>query len=124
MSKREVWIKGEALAKDYLIKKGYRILETDYSTSYGEADIIAEKQRVVVFVEVKSRSSLSYGNPSEAVTRAKVGKYVMLASDYMRRFASGFNVRFDIIEVLPDGCIGHIENAFDASDASKYKKRR
>ena len=38
MNKRETWAKGEALAKNYLIKKGYRILETNYSTAYGEAE--------------------------------------------------------------------------------------
>ncbi len=124
MSRREVWVKGEALAKDYLIKNGYRILETNYSTCYGEADIIAEKQRVVVFVEVKSRSSLLYGNPSEAVTRAKVGKYITLATDYIRRYQSTPDVRFDIIEIMPDGAVAHTENAFDANDAPKYKKRR
>ncbi len=123
MNKRETWAKGEALAKDYLIKKGYRILETNYSTAYGEADIIAAKGRGVMFVEVKSRSTLSYGNPSEAVTRAKVGKYIALATDYMRRLASGLDVRFDIIEIMPDDTIVHIENAFDANDAPKYKKR-
>lgn len=123
MNRRELWAKGETLAKNYLIEKGYRILETNYSAAYGEADIIAEKERVVTFVEVKSRSSLMYGSPSEAVTRAKAGKYIALAADYMRRLAPGLDVRFDIIEIMPDGAIMHIENAFDANDVPKYKNR-
>ena len=102
MNNRAVWIKGEKLAKNYLEKQGYRILETNYTAAYGEADIIAIKKRTVVFVEVKSRSSIIYGNPSEAVTRAKIRKYIMLASGYMKKFADGYDVRFDIIEVLLD----------------------
>ncbi|NCA68296.1 MAG: YraN family protein [Clostridia bacterium] len=123
MGSRAVGIKGEVIAKEYLEKKGYRILETNYHTSYGEADIIAFYKNTVIFIEVKSRTATDYGNPSEAVNRVKIKKYIMLATDYMTKFKREYDVRFDIIEILAESVIEHIENAFDANDAAKYIKR-
>lgn len=123
MNKRAVGIFGEVLAKSYLEQKGYKILETNYKTSYGEADIIASINRTIVFVEVKSRTTVAYGNPSEAVNRVKIKKYVMLALCYMKKFADIYDVRFDIIEITADEKIEHIENAFNANDAARYIKR-
>jgi putative endonuclease len=61
---------GEAAAARYLEARGYRILQHNVRTPYGEIDLIASQESRVVFVEVKTRTSLSYGLPEAAVTRA------------------------------------------------------
>ena len=96
-------------------KHGAKILEANYRRPTGEIDIIAKKGRRVLFVEVKRRSSLRYGRPSEAVNPAKQAHILRTAQLYLQE--NGLEdapVRFDVIEVLP-GEIRHIEGAFDAS---------
>lgn len=123
MQSRVLWVKGEVAAKAYLEKKGYKILETNYKTHWGEADIIAFVNNTIVFVEVKSRSDNTFGNPIEAVNKNKVKKYVMLATEYLKKY-NNYDARFDIIEVISEDKIIHTENAFDANDAAKHNKRR
>jgi len=62
---------GEALAKDFLKKKGYRILETNYRCPQGEIDIVAVQKKCLVFVEVRTKSNLNFGTPEESITPAK-----------------------------------------------------
>ena len=69
MNKRGFGSQGEALARDYLQRKGARILEMNYRRPTGEIDIIARQKRTLLFVEVKRRSSLRFGRPAEAVDR-------------------------------------------------------
>lgn len=115
MNKRGFGSQGEALARDYLQRKGARILEMNYRRPTGEIDIIARQKRTLLFVEVKRRSSLRFGRPAEAVDRAKQAHILRTAQLYLQENRlEDVPVRFDIIEVLPDG-IRHIENAFDAS---------
>ena len=104
--------KGEIITQKYLKKKHYRILETNYSTKFGEIDIIAEHGDTLVFVEVKTRTSKMFGNPCEAVTPYKQNKIRNVAKLYlMIKKQSERDCRFDVIEVLDDE-INHIENAF------------
>ena len=104
--------KGEILAKEYLQKQKYKILETNFSNSIGEIDIIAQENDVIVFVEVKSRESLRFGYPKEAITKYKQNKIRMVATAYLK-FKRKLNskVRFDCIEVLA-GEVNHIKNCF------------
>ncbi len=104
---------GERKACAYLKKQGYKILERNFKNPFGEVDIIAEKDGDVVFVEVKTRLSDSYGQPSEAVTRARIKKYIDGANYYFSGRRQDCIIRFDIIEILR-GEINHIENAFYA----------
>lgn len=105
--------KGEKLACDFLKKKKYKILETNYSNKIGEIDIIAEDKGVLVFVEVKARQTLQYGRPSEAVDFRKQQKLRKVAQVYlMFHKKNEVDCRFDVIEILGDEVIGHIENAF------------
>ncbi len=115
MNKRSFGGQGEADARRFLEAKGARVLEMNYRRPTGEIDIIARAGRTILFVEVKRRSSLRYGRPAEAVDRAKRGHILRTAALYLQenRLADA-PVRFDVIEVLPDG-IQHIENAFDAT---------
>ena len=105
---------GELVAKNYLISKDFLILDTNYKIKSGEVDIIAEYKEDLVFVEVKSRTTLKYGYPSEAVNYKKqkkilnVAKYYILVNNLAHK-----NVRFDVIEIyINDKKIKHIPNAF------------
>ena len=115
MNNRGYGSEGEARARDYLVRKGARVLEMNYRRPTGEIDIIARQGRTLLFVEVKRRSSLRYGRPSEAVNRQKQAHILRTAQLYLQENGlTDAPVRFDVIEVLP-GEIRHIENAFDAS---------
>ena len=104
---------GEKRAVKFLKAKGFTILETNYTTHFGEIDIIAKDQtEEVVFVEVKTRTGHEYGNPSEAVTQKKIEKYYRVATEYLQREKLlDSPCRFDVIEI-ENGQINHIFNAF------------
>lgn len=103
---------GEALVVKFLKKKKYKILETNYTSKLGEIDIIALKDKTIVFIEVKARESKAFGRPCEAVTPYKQQKIRTVANYFlMLKGWTEENARFDVIEVL-DGEINHIENAF------------
>ncbi len=121
MNNRQLGEYGEMLAKHYLIGKGYTILAQNFRCRYGEVDIIVQKDDNIVFVEVKTRRTLSYGTPAEAVDRRKQARYGKIASLYIqnnRLFESSY--RFDIVEIyMPSQnthTINHIENAFGFTD--------
>lgn len=105
---------GEDLAVKYLETHGYRVLDRNYTTDIGEVDIFATDEKTLVAVEVKSRLSLEYGTPAEAVGHDKVKKISQVTSQYIKQFRLfGVPVRFDVIEVyLSDRTVNHIENAF------------
>ena len=103
---------GEKSAVKFLKKLKYKILETNYTNHVGEIDIIAKDNDTIVFVEVKTRSSDTFGMPSEAVNYEKQRKYFIIASYYLERFGYTENeCRFDVIEVL-NGEINHLKSAF------------
>ncbi len=108
---------GEAFAVQYLKKKGYRILESNYQTPIGEIDIVARDRDTIVFVEVKTRQSLLYGYPSEAVTWRKRERLKKLALYYLKVHKMlGASGRFDVIGLyLRDGTyqVQHIVDAFE-----------
>ena len=119
---------GERAAARFLKKKGYRILKTNYFAGKNEIDIIAQKRRDIVFVEVKTRTysplgDMPYGTPMEAVDTPKQKRTLAAASAYLYKSKSERNPRFDIIEVylkrqtgifrtLVVDKICHIEDAF------------
>ena len=113
MNKRKFGIIGEKIAQDYLRKKGYEILETNFYTKRGEIDIIAQKDNYIIFAQVKTRTNLNYGTPAMSVNsnkkkRIKFVAKLFLALNRMKEH----EIRFDVIEVLiMDGkCnINHIE---------------
>lgn len=103
---------GEIVAQNYLKDKGYKIIECNYTNNVGEIDIIAKQNDVIVFVEVKFRSSSQFGLPREAVGEWKQNKIRRVASLYLiSKEMENFEVRFDVIDIL-DNVITHIENAF------------
>lgn len=115
INKREIGARYETNAVEYLVHKGYRIIERNYRISYGEIDIIAKKDTVLVFFEIKFRRSESYGSPLEAVDTKKQRKICKTALYYYSTHGYSDNIqcRFDVIGIYGDGSIQHIENAFD-----------
>src|SRR6056297_228605 len=107
--------KGELLARDYLKKKGYQILETNWHFGKNEIDIIAEDEEYIVIVEVKTRSTSYYGEPQIFVNRQKQPFLIKAANAYIKRTDSDKEVRFDIVAVTVSrekNRIDHIDNAF------------
>jgi putative endonuclease len=109
---------GEALAKEYLLKKGYEIVKENFRFERAETDIIVkdETKKILVFVEVKTRRNKKFGEPEEAVTEQKMQQLVKSAEGFLMNTAGyeDYDVRFDIIAILSDGkneTINHIENA-------------
>lgn len=107
---------GELAAVDYLRKSGYEILDRNFRCKSGEIDIIAKNKKLLVFVEVKTRSSKVYGTPAEAVTYAKQQKIINTALHYLNfTNLNNIEIRFDVIEILysRQGIqYNHIINAF------------
>ncbi len=111
----------ERYAASCLAKDGYQIVATNYHSRYGEIDIIATRDDVLVFVEVKARSPKAYYSPMEAVTSAKMKKITATALCYLEQNPSDLQPRFDVIElvVIDKDCpqvlsYNHIVGAFDA----------
>lgn len=87
---------GEDIAKNYLVKNGYKILETNFHFSRnGEVDIIAMFEGKIIFVEVKARTSVMFGHPFEAITRAKMNKIFACAQFYL----SSCNVKYSGFQI-------------------------
>ena len=105
---------GEDLVEEYLRNKGYDILDRNFRKPFGEIDIIARIDEIVVFVEVKTRKNKDFANPSEAVTISKQQKIIKASQAYLMENAlTDSIIRFDVAEVIRvDGEINYIENAF------------
>ena len=108
---------GENLARKFLEGKGYEILCMNYSSFYGEIDIISKKGDILVFVEVKARKNVDFGYPFEAVDRFKMEKILTTSYFYLQENnIEDVQLRFDIVEVyLRDKKINHMENVFELS---------
>lgn len=106
---------GEYEAKKYLLNKGYEIIGNNYSSPYGEIDIIFMDKEYLVFCEVKARKNSQYGTGAMAVGLDKINKITKTALAYItENEISDTDIRFDIIEVYDNGKIIHIDNAFMA----------
>ena len=105
---------GENIARTYLKKQGYKIIDSNYKTKIGEIDIIAIKDKILTFVEVKSRYDDTYGRPSEAVNTYKAKKIRDVATIFLMSNDIAYEgISFDIIEVfLSSEEINHIKSAF------------
>lgn len=111
----ELGNRGESLAEKYLLESGYQILERNWRFSRAEVDIIAKDAEILVFVEVKTRSSDAFGKPEESVTPKKEALLKDAASVYMEQISHDWEIRFDIISILVNGeghSIEHFKDAF------------
>ncbi|MGH7771194.1 MAG: YraN family protein [Candidatus Binatia bacterium] len=110
---------GELIAERYLKRKGYKLVERNYRCPVGEMDLIALDRRVIVFVEVKTRSDDRFGPPLESVHRRKQEKMIKTALFFLsQRRLHHREARFDVIGIsfaAQEPMVEHIENAFDFS---------
>lgn len=108
---------GEDLAAGFLRKKGYRLIQRNYRCKTGEVDLIVLDRRVVVFVEVKTRSDHSFGSPFEAVEARKQRKMIRAAQYFLHeKKLDQRDARFDVVGISWQGgrpVVEHIENAFE-----------
>ncbi|MDR1918092.1 MAG: YraN family protein [Tannerellaceae bacterium] len=114
---------GEEEARDYLLRQGYVIYNTNWRWKHYELDIVASKDDELVVVEVKTRSNNFLLAPEDAIDRGKIKRLVSAADVYVRRFRLDMPVRFDIITLIKneDGYeIEHIEDAFYAPIQKKW----
>ena len=81
--KDKIWKIGESLAKKYLEDKGYEIIEQNYRTRYSEIDLIAKKDNVLVFVEVRTKKSNAFVSPEESINQKKLKKLYWNADSYV-----------------------------------------
>ncbi|HMQ48715.1 MAG TPA: YraN family protein [Saprospiraceae bacterium] len=107
---------GEKLAEEYLEQKGYRVLANNWKYQRAEIDLIAKKEDVLVFVEVKTRSNSTFGAPEEFLSPAQEVRIISAASDYMEKHPHEGEIRFDIIAIKYnseyDFHLHHYEDAF------------
>jgi putative endonuclease len=105
---------GEDKALEHLLTQGFRLLERNYRTAYGEVDLIVERGELLVFVEVRSRADDRVISPEATVDRRKQQRVVLAALDYTTNHCQGGHaIRFDVISLVGTQ-VTHIENAFDA----------
>jgi len=108
---------GERVAERYLQKKGYTLVERNYRCPAGELDLIVLDRRVVVFVEVKTRTGHGFGSPLEAVEFRKQRKMIQAAQFFLaEKRLQQRDARFDVVGVSWPGrnpVVEHIENAFE-----------
>ena len=110
---------GEALAAEYLRKKGFRLVAAGYHSRFGEIDLIVKNKKYLAFVEVKLRKSDRFAGAMEYVDRRKQDRIRMTASIYLSQNETALQPRFDVIEIYaPQGMdtvkpeINHLEDAF------------
>ncbi|MFP3983723.1 MAG: YraN family protein [Desulfurivibrionaceae bacterium] len=111
--------KGEDLARKHLEEAGYNVIESNYRTRSGEIDLIANDAGVLVFIEVKTRSSDRFGTPLEGVTAAKCRQISKVALEYLsRNNCQDRPARFDVVGVGigPPVRVEVVKNAFTLSE--------
>lgn len=106
--------KGEELAANFLVERGYEIVARNYRYKHAEIDIIARLKNFLVFVEVKTRSSNAFGEPEYFVNNRKAGKIMEGAEQFMIDHQYHGNIRFDIVSIkmASPPIIEHFEDAF------------
>lgn len=128
MKEKEIGRYCEGICSNYLKKKGYNILEKNYHSRYGEIDIIAQDDKYLVFVEVKSRKEDTIVKGLEAVNNNKMIKIIKTAYQYLSQKDLNLQPRFDVCEIyfiknkinneemkIKIKKINYIKNAFDLS---------
>jgi len=117
MQKKELGKKGEEIALRFLKKRGYRIIKRNYVCKMGEMDLIAKEKDTLVFVEVKTRTSTTFGPPQLAVNSSKQRQLSKVALSFLKeKQIEDMKARFDVVAILlgPKGEeIELVKDAFD-----------
>jgi putative endonuclease len=115
MTQQQLGQYGEVLAQEYLKKKNFLIIHTNYRFSKSEIDIVCEFDNKLIVVEVKTRHTANICQPWKAVTRSKQKEIIKVANRYIQEFDIEKETRFDIISIVHNSFqteIEHIEDAF------------
>ncbi|PIP29137.1 hypothetical protein CO134_03655 [Candidatus Kuenenbacteria bacterium CG_4_9_14_3_um_filter_39_14] len=104
MDKRTMGKKGEAIALNYLLAKGYKLIYENYYSRWGEIDLIVfdHQSGELVFVEVKTRSSDSFGHPEDAIDEYKLERLNKAADRYLQKYEYDGDYRFDCLAIEMD----------------------
>ncbi|GAV23657.1 YraN family protein [Carboxydothermus pertinax] len=117
MNRRELGQKWEELAEQYLERKGYQILNRNYQIRGGEIDIIAQEGEFLVFIEVRYRSDISYGTPSETVSKKKKAALKKAIKVYIHQnYLYHLQPRVDLIGIERTAkgfLLNHYQNVID-----------
>lgn len=111
----ELGKQGEQLAVDFLLENGYEIVERNFRFDKAEVDVIAKKKEVLAIIEVKTRSTVDFGNPQDFLKPKQIQRIVKAVDEYVTVNKLDVEVRFDIIAIIKNGKqfdIEHLENAF------------
>lgn len=98
-STKNIGDKGEKLALDFLIKKGFTLVAKNYRYKRNEIDLIVHNDKLLVFVEVKFRSSNQFGFPEEFVDSKKMKRIKEAADHFLHEYDWNKNIRFDIVSI-------------------------
>ena len=112
----ELGQKGEDMAVKFLENKGYQVLEKNWRYKKAELDVICKKDEILIFVEVKTRTTTKYGMPEDFVSKSKRKLMFGAANAYMVKVGHEWEIRFDVISVIMNSLyppkITHFEDAF------------
>jgi len=112
MKRQQLGATGENLARHFLKRKGYKIIDTNYRCREGEIDIIARKKDCLVFIEVRTKASTDFGSPEESVTFAKRDKLISSALTYLSEhqgLPESWRIDFVAVELDQNGKTKRIE---------------
>ncbi len=115
MNHIELGQKGEEVAVNHLLTKGYEVVERNYKWKNSEVDIICKKENRLIIVEVKTRNSIALGEPYLSVTRSKQRQIIKVANHFIVSNNVHEDAQFDVVSILLNQHqlkIEHIENAF------------
>ena len=123
MDRQEVGRLGEKLAQRFLKRRGYRVRETNFHCREGEIDIVAQQRDCLVFIEVRTKSSLDFGTPEESITRAKKETLIASALTYVdthQNLPSSWRIDVVAIEIDDKGKAKRIELIENAIEQQYY----
>jgi len=110
-ARQRLGAQGEQVVARWYRRRGYRVVARNWRCAEGEIDLVLSQAKTLVFCEVKTRTSLAYGHPAEAVTRAKQRRIRRLALRFLETHQHRGRLRFDVAAVLPDS-VEVIEDCF------------
>ena len=90
---------GEDMAVEYIAQKGYRLLHRNWRHSHWEVDLIAEKEEVLHFIEVKTKRSKKFGNPEDQVNKKKIRNLINASEEYLYQNPEWKRIQFDVLAI-------------------------
>jgi len=115
-AKDELGVLGERIAERHLLRRGLTLLDRNWRCAQGEIDLVLRDGDEVVFVEVKTRSSVAFGHPLEAITASKLARLRRLAAAWCEAHPGAGRIRIDAVAVIAPhnlpAVVEHLERVF------------